>query len=252
MCRLFGAVSQGPIYYDLFEEFADLAVVGNTPSGHPDERGHQSGWGIAFFENGKLAQHVRGRGAAPSEPRYYGCAWKIAKLNIDRKAGVSLVVIAHLRRASTKAPVGEEWSHPFVASKGDHTWAFAHNGGLNDFPVHREPMATDSQALFEELLRNLDDADPKGVAAATRATVEEARRKNGYSSMNFLLTDGTWLHAFREFQENADYYTLYHDHFGEAVLVCSQPILGMRENLLSKGYLLSIGPDLGVVRTRVL
>ena len=252
MCRLFGAVSQGPIYYDLFEEFADLAMIGNTPSGHPDERGHHDGWGIAFFRNGKLAQHVRSRGAAPSEARYYGHAWKIAKANIDRKASESLIVIAHLRRASPKAPVGEQWSHPFVTSKGERTWAFAHNGGLNDVRSRPEEKASDSQAVFQELLENLDAADPQGVAAATGAMVEGVRRQGGYSSLNFLLTDGTSLHAFREYQENGDYYTLYHDNFGEAVLVCSQPILGMRENLLSKGYLLSVGPDLGVVRTRVL
>jgi len=34
--------------------------------------------------------------------------------------------------------------------------------------------------------------------------------------------------------------------------VCSQPILGMRDNLLVRGYLLSAGPDLEVVKTRVL
>ena len=38
MCRMMGVVSRGPLYYDLFEEFADLATKGMCPIGAPDER----------------------------------------------------------------------------------------------------------------------------------------------------------------------------------------------------------------------
>ena len=251
MCRLFGAMSQGPVYYDLFEEFADLAVLGNTPRGGADERGHRDGWGLAFFRNGKLVDHVRGVGSAEDDPKYFKAAWNIAKTNIDRKAGERLVVLAHLRRASEGTPIGPEWSHPFVASKGGRTWAFAHNGGLNGGPVPIENGRTDSQVAFKLLLGNLDGSDAEHVAAATKATVEALRREyGGYSSLNFLLTDGESLHAFRDYEKDSDYYTLYYDDFGEAVLVCSQPILGMRDNLLLGGYLLSVGPSLEVVKTR--
>src|SRR2546427_22419 len=43
MCRMLGVVSQGPVYYDLFEEFADLATQGMCPLGAPDGRGHEDG-----------------------------------------------------------------------------------------------------------------------------------------------------------------------------------------------------------------
>ena len=128
MCRLFGAVSLGPVYYELFEEFADLAVRGNTPRGGPED-----------------------------------------------------------------------------------------------------------------------------VVAATRTTVETARREyGGYSALNFLLTDGEHLYAFRDYEKDSDYYTLYYDDFGEAVLVCSQTILGMRDDPVVKGFLVSVGPDLKIRRTKVL
>src|SRR6266705_2828846 len=52
MCRMMGVVSQGPVYYDLFEEFADLATQGMCPLGAPDERGHRDGWGLACFQDG--------------------------------------------------------------------------------------------------------------------------------------------------------------------------------------------------------
>ena len=252
MCRLFGAVSKGPVYYDLFEEFADLAVVGNTPRGGPDEKGHRDGWGLACFHNGKLRDLVRGVGSAQSDPKYFQAAWRIAKTNIDRKAGEALVLVAHIRRASPGMPIGPEWSHPFVETKGDRTWAFAHNGGLARVARGEDAKVSDSQVLFRTLLGNLEGPDPEQVAKATKATVESVRAEFGYTGLNFLISDGQWLHAFREYQENGDYYTLYHDDFGEAVLMCSQPILGMRDNLLVEGYLLSASPSLEVVKTRVL
>jgi len=33
MCRMMGVVSRGPVYYDLFEEFADLATQACVPWG---------------------------------------------------------------------------------------------------------------------------------------------------------------------------------------------------------------------------
>jgi glutamine amidotransferase len=253
MCRLFGAISQGPVYYELFEEFANLALLGNTPRGGPDDRGHRDGWGLAFFRNGKLLDHARGVGSAESDPKFYQAAWKVAKTNIDRKAGERLVVLAHLRRASKGTPVGPEFSHPFVEAKGGRTWAFAHNGGLNDCPWREEDGRIDSQVAFRLLLSNLDGPEPEQVLSATKATVETVRREyGGYSALNFLLTDGERLHAFRDYEKDADYYTLYYDDFGEMVLTCSQPILGMKDDPVVKGSLLSVGPDLGLRRQQVL
>jgi predicted glutamine amidotransferase len=253
MCRIFGAISVGPVYYDLFEEFADLAVLGNTPRGGPDERGHRDGWGIACFHNGSLRDHVRGVGSAQSDPKFFQAAWKIAKTNIDRKAGERLVVLGHLRRASAGMPVGPEWSHPFLESRDGRTWAFAHNGGLNEYPLRGDDGGIDSQAAFKLLLSNLDGPDPEQVAAATKTTVAIARREyGGYSSLNFLLTDGERLHAFREYEKDSDYYTLYYDDFGEMVVVCSQPILGMKDDPVVKGSLVSVGSDLKIRRQLVL
>ncbi len=246
-------MSLGPVYYDLFEEFADLAVLGNTPRGGPDEKGHRDGWGLACFHNGKLRDHVRGVASAQSDPKYFQAAWKVAKTNIDRKAGERLVVLGHIRRASPDMPIGPEWSHPFVESRDGRTWAFGHNGGLNDCPRREEDGRIDSQVAFRLLLSNLDGTEPERVAAATKATVEAVRREHGgYSALNFLLTDGERLHAFRDYEKDADYYTLYYDDFGEMVLTCSQPILGMKDDPVVKGWLLSVGPDLKIRRQQVL
>src|SRR4030067_1101335 len=110
MCRLFGAVSHGPVYYALFEGFAAPAAT---------------------------------------------------------------------RRAPPGTPIGPEWSHPFVDSKAGRTWAFAHNGGLNDCPFREEDGRIDSQVAFRLLLSNLDGSGPQEVAAATKATVNTVRRGHG-------------------------------------------------------------------------
>ena len=253
MCRLFGAISHGPVYYELFEEFAELAVLGNTPRGGADERGHRDGWGLAFFRNGKLVDHVRGVGSAEADPKYFQAAWKVAKTNIDRRGGERLVVLAHIRRASAGTPVGPEWSHPFIETRGGRTWSFAHNGGFNDLPLRESDGTIDSQVAFRTLLSQLDGSDPDDVAMATKGTVEAVRRDyGGYSALNFLLTDGERLHAFRDYEKDSNYYTLYYDDFGEIVLTCSQPILGMKDDPVVKGSLVSVGPDLKIRRQQVL
>ncbi|TLZ55716.1 MAG: hypothetical protein E6K15_07320, partial [Methanobacteriota archaeon] len=114
MCRMMGVVSRGPVYYDLFEEFADLATKGMCPIGAPDERGHKDGWGLACFQNGSLKVHMRDAGSAPDASKYYGTAWKIAKLNMERAPRQSLIVMGHLRRASSQGLVAQKFAHPFI------------------------------------------------------------------------------------------------------------------------------------------
>jgi len=46
MCRMMGVVSRAPVYYDLFEELADLATQGMCPIGAPDERGRDDSCAI--------------------------------------------------------------------------------------------------------------------------------------------------------------------------------------------------------------
>src|SRR5207247_2455258 len=150
MCRMMGVVSRGPVYYDLFEEFADLATRGMCPIGATDERGHKDGWGLACFQNGVLKVHMRDAGCASDAAKYYGTAWKIAKLNMERASGQSLIVMGHLRRASMQGSVAQRFSHPFVEERGGVRWAFQHNGSLLKDPGEADQI--DSQILFRELL----------------------------------------------------------------------------------------------------
>ena len=250
MCRMMGVVSRGPVYYDLFEEFADLATQGMCPLGAPDERGHKDGWGLACFRNGALTLHMRDAGSAVDASRYYGTAWKIAKLNIERATGQSLIVMGHLRRASVGGLAAQKFSHPFVMERDGVMWAFQHNGSLvNDFG-DREKI--DSQLIFELLLERLEGRDHDAVAKATGAMRDLAIQKyGGFTALNFMLSDGRSLHAFRDFQTNGQYYTLYLDNFGEMMIAASEPILAMQVEPMPRGVLHTITSDLELQRTIV-
>jgi predicted glutamine amidotransferase len=250
MCRMMGVVSQGPVYYDLFEEFADLATQGMCPLGAPDERGHKDGWGLLCFRNGSLAFQMKDVGSAADASKYYGTAWKIAKLNLERAPDQSLIVLGHLRRASSKARVAQKWSHPFVAEKDGRTWAFQHNGSLvKDLPGEER---VDSQILFEMILEGLDGGDHEAVAKATTSARKQAIEEyEGFTSLNFMLTDGHALHVYRDFESNGQYYTLYLDNLGEMVVVSSEPILAMQAEPMPRGIVHTVTPDLRVQRTTV-
>jgi len=243
MCRMMGVVSRGPVYYDLFEEFADLATKGMCPLGAPDERGHKDGWGLACFQNGALKVHMRDAGSAADASKYYGTAWKIAKLNMERAPDQSLIVMGHLRRASSKGLVAQKFAHPFLEEHDGVTWAFQHNGSL--VTDSGDSGKIDSQILFEMILSSLRGRSHEDVAKATRAARELAIEKHGgFTSLNFMLSDGQALHVYRDFQTNGQYYTLYMDNLGEMIIGASEPILAMQADPIPRGILHTVTSEL--------
>ncbi len=250
MCRMMGVVSQGPVYYDLFEEFAELATQGMCPIGAPDERGHKDGWGLACFQNGALKVHMRDVGSAAEASKYYGTAWKIAKLNIERAAEQSLIVLGHLRRASNKSRVAQKWSHPFIDERDGATWAFQQNGSLVSPPP--DPERIDSQILFRMILDSLEGRDHAAVARAIQAArTQVIDACGGFTGMNLMLTDGQALHVYRDFQSNGEYYTLYQDHFCEMVITTSEPILAMKAEPMPRGIVHTVSSELKLQKTTI-
>ena len=250
MCRMMGVVSRGPVYYDLFEEFADLATKGMCPLGAPDERGHKDGWGLACFQNGALKVHMRDAGSAADASKYYGTAWKIAKLNMERAPDQSLIVMGHLRRASSKGLVAQKFAHPFLEEHDGVTWAFQHNGSL--VTDSGDSGKIDSQILFEMILSSLRGRSHEDVAKATRAARELAIEKHGgFTSLNFMLSDGQALHVYRDFQANGQYYTLYMDNLGEMIIGASEPILAMQADPIPRGILHTVTSELELQRSTI-
>ncbi len=250
MCRMMGVVSRGPVYYDLFEEFADLSTKGMCPIGAPDERGHKDGWGLACFQNGSLKVHMRDAGSAADASKYYGTAWKIAKLNMERAPGQSLIVMGHLRRASSQGLVAQKFAHPFIEEHDGVTWAFQHNGSL--VTDSGDSGKIDSQILFEMILSSLGGRSHDDVAKATTAARDLAIEKHGgFTSLNFMLSDGQALHVYRDFQTNGQYYTLYMDNLGEMIVGASEPILAMQAEPIPRGVLHTVNSELELQRSTI-
>jgi len=193
---------------------------------------------------------MRDAGSAPDASKYYGTAWKIAKLNLERTPEQSLIVMGHLRRASSQGLVAQKFAHPFIEEEGDVTWAFQHNGSL--VKDVSDSGKIDSQILFEMILSLLDGRTHEDVAKATAAVRTSAMETyGGFTSLNFMLSDGRALHVYRDFQTNGQYYTLYMDNFGEMIVGCSEPILTMKSEPLPRGILHTITADLEMRRTTV-
>src|SRR2546427_9745030 len=110
---------------------------------------------------------MRDAGCAADASKYYGTAWKIAKLNIERAAGQSLIVMGHLRRASVGGLVAQKFSHPFILGRDGVTWALHHNGSLGNGLGDRGKI--DPQLIFEMLPRRLGGRDHEAVANANPA-----------------------------------------------------------------------------------
>jgi len=247
---MMGVVSRGPVYYDLFEEFADLSTKGMCPIGAPDERGHKDGWGLACFQNGSLKVHMRDAGSAADASKYYGTAWKIAKLNMERAPGQSLIVMGHLRRASSQGLVAQKFAHPFIEEHDGVTWAFQHNGSL--VTDSGDSGKIDSQILFEMILSSLGGRSHDDVAKATTAARDLAIEKHGgFTSLNFMLSDGQALHVYRDFQTNGQYYTLYMDNLGEMIVGASEPILAMQAEPIPRGVLHTVNSELELQRSTI-
>jgi predicted glutamine amidotransferase len=158
--------------------------------------------------------------------------------------------MGHLRRASSQGLVAQKFAHPFIEEREGITWAFQHNGSL--VKDAGDSGKIDSQILFGLILDSLGGSTHEDVARATVAARDEAIGKyGGFTSLNFMLSDGEALHVYRDFQTNGQYYTLYMDNFGEMVIGASEPILAMQAEPIPRGVLHTVTPDLQVQRTDV-
>jgi predicted glutamine amidotransferase len=176
MCRLFGAAASAPIDISFELLRADNPLVDQSEK-------HDSGWGIAYYVNGK-AEIERFPHAAHADPEFPEVA-----------RAMSPIFVVHVRRA-TVGGLKLENTHPF--SRGNYT--YCHNGtilrpaklrSLSD----RAPRGdTDSEHFFNALMTLLD---PEDVIGSLRRTVEAVCDRCSFSALNFLFSDGRRLYAYR-------------------------------------------------------
>jgi predicted glutamine amidotransferase len=255
MCRLFGLIANQPV--DIAFSFSK----GDVPFSSLGRR-NPDGWGIGWYQDGRPQVRKEPVSAAGSRE-----ASRVAQSVRSR------VFMSHVRHATTGEPLVEN-CHPFVSGG----WLFAHNGCIDRdalCSVLDEPhqMAlegdTDSAAYFQWILQNItEQADVEsGIAAALHRV-----RRLDHTGLNFLLTDGESLHAYREAAQSIAYYSLYylarhsqpagptsyrshelrtlHESKAlngeEAVLVCSERLTNENWVEIRPGELVTIGRELAV------
>jgi len=259
MCRLLGVIANKPV--DL--EFS-LERFKNFAKQNPD------GWGIGWYEENGIANVFKqGLSAVAKE----------SKLPIFSKEVRSKIIIVHIRKG-TQGNASEKNSHPFQYKN----WIFAHNGSVNKDHLwqllndnHRKAIKgeTDSEVYFHWILQCIEEEEnvENGIRKAIEYVVESS-----YTGLNFLLSDGKKLYAFRYSSRSENYYTLFKlkrepttlgpiellsketaslirskSLKGEkAILICSEKLTEEEWKSIKLGNLLVINPDLNVREVNVI
>jgi len=238
MCRLMAIVGRVENISSLLIEFSWLAESGTVPKS--DRKGHKDGWGIALYTGGSLTLHIRGVESAYENPRFHSTVARASKL---AKGHSDVVLLCHLRRASKEMPSGEmKYCQPFVMDALERTWSFQHNGGLVGY-VFRDHGITDSEYLFRRILHSLTGPSREDLLGAIEKLKSHiSERFRGYTSLNFMLTDGKSLHCYRDCTKSPDYYTLFCERRDEGTIVYSEPVDEWAGEPIKQGELLTITP----------
>jgi len=258
MCRLLGVVANKPVDLQFslqrFKEF--------SPS-NPD------GWGIGWYDNSSPRVFKQAISATDKQSQ-------LSKLSAEV---ISRVIIAHVRKG-TGAPPSEANSHPFQY----RNWLFAHNGCVDReyllsflMDKYKKELKgeTDSEVYFYWILQCIEESNEviKGIKKAVNKIIERS-----HTGLNFLLSDGKCLYAFRYSRSSTDYYSLwllkrepsesapikfeseetqtllYSKRLkGEkAVLVCSKWLTKEKWEEIKIGSLVIIRPDVNTKEVRIL
>jgi predicted glutamine amidotransferase len=209
---------------ELLFRFRELAATGKVSE--RSKPGHRDGWGIICYEDGMPKYLGRSTADATKDECYV--------VACDLLAGVKHpgVMMGHLRKASF-GDRSIENTQPFLHGK----WSFAHNGTIWSTDYRRDNGRSDSVIFFERLLKAVEAGSPiLTVEDAITNMVRKARSEmvhnpdemgRAYSSLTFIMSDGTSLYALRDFanQRDADYYTLHYLRTADAIIFCQERII---------------------------
>ena len=240
MCRLFSYITKTPKKcVDLLEKFKN-----DFSETNPD------GWGTGWYIQ-KKAQYFK-EGIPAHDPD--------SKFSQIAKDVESEIIISHVRKLS-EAPPTIENAHPFH----ENNWLFIHNGSVDrqhlfDLlgPEHAQKITgeTDTEVYFYWVLQNIKQHNNDvidGVKSAVREVV-----KKYYTGINFILSDGITLYAFRYSQDPSDVYTLFklerflEDASKKEIIICSEPLTDEAWEQIGFGHLLVVSDNLDMHEEKIV
>ncbi|MEJ2201483.1 MAG: class II glutamine amidotransferase [Desulfuromonadaceae bacterium] len=214
MCRVLGITQfdmerHGP----MITRFCQLARSGKVMAEDPP--GHEDGWGLAFYEQGRLVVHKSGVNLLQETERVFG---------LLRELGSSPLLILHLRKSAWANTSNTRHAHPFYR---DNT-VFFHNGVVYDYQnllpdidLPELPAdARDTEVFFYHILSR-KGADLGEQFRASAAIIKSRYR---YSALNSLFSDGQKLFVYRDYAREGDYYSLYRAGAANSRYFSSEPL----------------------------
>ena len=216
-CRMYGAIGNdlpdGMLYANLVTDPSSLYYLS---SANPD------GWAIAHYPNyGGTPLFSRGQLQASTDPNY------IAEADyVDNSE--PQITMAHIRQGTTGCS-GVPDPHPFYREKNGKWWVFMHNGTVQKPRMEGligttyleanppngsgipecEDGVVDSELYFLYLLKRIEE-NSWNVSNGIVAAVNEIVAAGETGGMNFVLSDGFRIWAFRRGQLSS--HTLYYLH----------------------------------------
>lgn len=243
MCRILAVVSRKAVPADLLLSFRQLADTGKTykdfgcPQPNP-KPGHPDGWGIACVgQDGEF--YARSAVKATADPKY-----EDAVRRLGRTCSPPVLLLAHLRRASHRDSIQEQYAHPFRREVDGRIVFFAHNGGIEGFGIRDGRIDTQyTLGRFLDALGREERPLPEfkqAIAKAKESIDAEFPRK--VESHTFLMLDGNRMIAHRDARTCVPYFTLHETKTEEMRVVCSEvlPTLPGRWRMLRNGEFLEI------------
>ncbi|WP_020676213.1 class II glutamine amidotransferase [Geopsychrobacter electrodiphilus] len=214
MCRVLGITHFDYVKHEqIVARFCELARSGQVMAEDPP--GHEDGWGLAFYQNGKLVVHKSGVNLLKETDKVIG---------ILSTARTSPLMILHLRKSAWTDTSNIRHAHPFYLGNS----VFFHNGVVYDYqgliPDISLPGlgadARDTEVFFYHVMSG--KARELGQDFLDTATVIQQRHK--FSALNCLFSDGVKLFAYRDFTKEPDYYSLYKAYAEDSCFISSEPL----------------------------
>jgi len=202
MCRMLAIMSNKPISFSYLVEFKLLAEKGLI-SQKAHKPGHKDGWGVLLYQKGEPVYLGRHPTNAMEDSKY-----EKACKTLDKLGATKGPLLAHLRKASSE--YGQrtvENTAPFLREK----WSFMHNGTIHNFNEKVADLrgTTDSERFFL-LILGIREESQLPIEKALKLAIKKVRESYRYSSLTFILTNGTRIYAYREYSDprDSDYYNL--------------------------------------------
>lgn len=258
MYRLFGVIANREVGIE-FSFFKARTPFKSLVQSNPD------GWGIGYYEGGVpkvFKEDIEDVGGIEN--------YRFEKVKTVR----SKIIISHVRYATSGRKTSKD-AHPFEYGG----WIFAHNGGIDEECImgylketyrNTRTSGTDSEVYFLLIMQSIQER--QNILDGIKEAIEIVKSCGSYTGLNFIMSDGENLYAYRDASRRFDYYSLYYlkrtpdrgqpfeyisketrqllhskNLLGEeAVLVCSERLTEEGWQEIGIGSLVVINPGLGV------